>query len=371
VNNTELKNMISISKGKKVEDSFSEKSDSSIRFIQIDDLRNDNNLKYTFDKTGIEVKEKDLIIAWDGANAGTIGYGLKGVIGSTLARLIIIDNQIYYRYLGKFLQNKFRYLRSRCTGATIPHISKNVLENIKIPLPSFEEQKRIADVLDKADALRQKRKQSIQLLDDYLESVFFDMFGRIKFNIKKLEDVSFKITDGVHAKPNYLDNGIPFISVKDITHRNLSFEHCKFISDNAHKEYIRRCKPELNDILYTKVGATYGRASIVNTKRKFSIYVSVCLIKPNFELINPVYLKYLMNNDIVKRQADKRIKGIGVPDLHLIEIKNFMVPLPPISLQSQFARIVEQIEQTKSKMEESLKEIDNLFNSLMNKFFRK
>ncbi len=79
-----LENIVKISKGKKHN---LVKSVTNNRYIQIDDLRNDNLIKYTDDDKGTFVEPSDVIIAWDGANAGTIGYGLEGLIGSTLARL--------------------------------------------------------------------------------------------------------------------------------------------------------------------------------------------------------------------------------------------------------------------------------------------
>ena len=117
---------------------------------------------------------------------------------------------------------------------------------------------------------------------------------------------------------------------------------------------------EKGDILYTKVGATYGRSAIVDTNKKFALYVSVCLIKPKKDLINSTFLNYTMRQPYVKLQADKTIKGIGVPDLHLIEIKNFKIILPPIDLQTKFAQIVEQIDKQKFVIENSLENIGKL-----------
>ena len=78
----------------------------------------------------------------------------------------------------------------------------------------------------------------------------------------------------------------------------------------------------------------------------------------------------MLNTDSIKRQADKRIKGIGVPDLHLIEIKNFLVPVPPMSEQIKFLKIVEKIEEQKQKNEKVIEQMDNLFNSLSQKAFK-
>ena len=370
---TRIGDFIKIYKGKKaVLVSDSQEGDYQ-RFIQIDDLRNNNKLKFTTSK-GVSVNPNDIIIAWDGANAGTIGHGLSGIIGSTLAKIEIQKNNIIPQYLGWFLKGKFRYLRDRCTGATIPHISREVLTNILIPLPSIEDQKCIVKILDAADALRQKRKQAISLLDDYINSTFFNMFvcasKEKNIPLVSLDKLSSKITDGVHAKPHYVDSGIPFISVKNITTTKLKFENCKFVSLLDHQNFTKRCKAESGDILYTKVGATYGRACVVDTEKEFSLYVSVSLIKPKKDLVDPTFLKAVLNSTFVKRQADKSVKGAGVPDLHLIEIKKFKIPLPSMKEQKKFSKLVLDSELLKQKMIAQSEDLETQFKALIQKAFK-
>ena len=116
------------------------------------------SVKYTDDKKGVLAKEEDLLIVWDGANAGTIGYGKKGFIGSTIAALKKLDPVQYNtEFLGKFLQSKFSYLRSRATGAAIPHMNRKVLETLKIPIFEISDQISIASLLSSADELIAKR----------------------------------------------------------------------------------------------------------------------------------------------------------------------------------------------------------------------
>ncbi len=268
-----------------------------------------------------------------------------------------------------------KQLYSRSTGSTVLGIKQSELRKVKIPLPPLNEQKRIAAILDKADAIRRKRKQAIALTEDLLRSAFLEMFGDPVTNpkgwkVKKLWEVTNKITDGVHSRPKYTEQGIPFISVKDITTGELKFDDCKFISEEDHQKYIKRCKPELGDILYTKVGATYGRPALVSVTNEFSLYVSVCLIKPRKELILPEFLKETLATPAVKLQADRSIKGIGVPDLHLNMIKEFVVPVPPIPQQKDFLNVAHKIRSSKKTLQSFLDESEDLFNSLLQRAFR-
>ena len=143
------------------------------------------------------------------------------------------------------------------------------------------------------------------------------MFGDLRtntnnFEIVNLESLTNKITDGVHSKPEYTSEGVPFISVKDMNKGKLEFAECKYISEEAHNKYIKRCKPEKGDVLYTKVGATYGISAIVDTYEEFSLYVSVALLKLKKEIANHIYIREALRSVDVKRQADRQVKGIGV-----------------------------------------------------------
>lgn len=300
----------------------------------------------------------------------------KGAIASSLV-IIRPHKNISTKYLYYFLNSPLgkTEIYKYDNGSSQPNLSAKSVKSYKIPLPPIASQRRIADILDKADEIIRKRKEAIALTEQLQKSIFLDMFGDPVINpkgweVKRLEDVTTKITDGVHAKPEYTATGIPFISVKDITTGELVFDNCKFISEESHFKYTRRHKPEYGDILYTKVGATYGRPALVNVRKEFSIYVSVALLKPNREIIKSEFLKEVMATSAVKSQADKSIKGIGVPDLHLNMIKNFLIPVPTISIQDEFIKKAKKINQQKIQLELHLQESENLFNSLLQKAFK-
>jgi len=262
-----------------------------------------------------------------------------------------------------------------CNGATQKAITNDGIRKLTIPLAPLAEQARIVRILDEAEALRRLRSKADQATEALVSSLFDSMFGDPISNPKgvqvvRLADLTTKITDGVHLRPDYTGTGIPFISVKNITTGILKFDDCKYISPADHERFTKRCKPEYLDVLYTKVGATYGRAALVDTEREFSIYVSVCLIKPNKELIEPQFLAAAMNTAAVKRQADQRIKGIGVPDLHLDQIREFLLPMPHIDHQRRFANRVCEIRELEAAQANSRKRLDDLFQSLLHRAFQ-
>ncbi|MFJ7764437.1 restriction endonuclease subunit S [Bacillus toyonensis] len=327
------------------------------------------------------LQEGDIVFARTGGTTGKSYLISKvpspTVFASYLIRVRPDKSLVTSEYLAYFFQTSmyWRQVEKNKKGAAQAGVNATVLGELKIPLLPIEEQKKITAVLSKAQTLIGKRKETITKLDELIQTVFVDMFGdfkenRFNWDIVSLDDVTKKITDGVHSKPEYTSEGIPFISVKDISSGTLIFDECKFISEEAHNIYTKRCKPEYGDILYTKVGARYGIPVCVDTNKDFSIYVSVALIKPNFQLINSIYLRESLKSIHVRRQADRSIKGIGVPDLHLIEIKKFEILLPPIVEQEKFAKKMEQIEIQKNLLEKSLSELEGNFQSLLQQAFK-
>ncbi|MEG4044552.1 restriction endonuclease subunit S [Microcoleus sp. Pol17_C1] len=327
------------------------------------------------------VEPGDLIVSC----SGTLGRvavvpptAKPGIINQALLRIRPKSNLVSSRFLKMLLETPD--LQSRLFGSAGGSAIKNVkplseIRQVQFQLPSLHEQERIAEILDRAEELRSKRREAIAQLDSLTQAIFIEMFGDPVTNPKgikvvRLSEITTRITDGVHQKPNYTENGVPFISVKNITTGSLKFEDCKFISLDDHLKFTKRCKAERLDILYTKVGATYGRPALVNTDCEFSIYVSVCLIKPDKKLIDPFFLNAALGTTAVKSQADRKIKGIGVPDLHLDQIQNFLIPLPSMKEQNEFAHRVEAVEKLKAAHRASLSELDALFASLQHRAFR-
>ena len=149
------------------------------------------------------------------------------------------------------------------------------------------------------------------------------------------------ITDGTHQTPTYTDkeHGIPFISSKDVTGQRINWDNVKYITKELHEELYRRIAPQKDDILLAKNGTT-GVAAIVEDSRVFDIYVTLAVIRPS-QNIYPRYLYQVINSNFCKEQFNNHLTGIGLPNLHLVDIKKTIIPLPPFAEQQ---RIVAEIE---------------------------
>ena len=278
----------------------------------------------------------------------------------------------------KIEDTNYKYLYYCLQAIRIPNTGYNRhfkwLKEASVPLPPLDEQRKIAAVLDKVSDLIAKRRQQLTKLDELVKSRFIELFGDPidnpkAFPVRKLKTLSRKISDGVHAKPQYTETGRPFLSVVNINKGVINFDGCKFVSEEAYQKMIKSTHPERGDVLYTKVGATYGIPAYVDTDTEFCLYVSVCLIKPLHEEINSRFLSLSMGMPYVKRQADSRIKGIGVPDLHLNQISEFDILCPPRDLQEQFIAFVEQTDKSKLAIQKGLEQLEMLKKALMQKFF--
>jgi type I restriction enzyme, S subunit len=190
----------------------------------------------------------------------------------------------------------------------------------------------------------------------------------------RLEDISYLVTDGTHKTPKYQDQGVPFLSVKNVRPFKIFDDDIKFISQKESTEINNRCNPEKGDILYTKVGATFGYAVVNTLDYDFSIFVSLALIKPVQPYFYSRYAEAVMNSNLVYSQATERVTGIGTPDLHLIEIRDFKIPLPPLEEQKEIVRKIETAFKFADRIEREIKtvleQLENLNQSILAKAFR-
>jgi type I restriction enzyme S subunit len=219
------------------------------------------------------------------------------------------------------------------TGARMPRADMNAVLDFEFPLPPLPEQRRIVGILDEAfegiAAARANAEKNLQnaraLFESHLQSVFSQRGeGWVD---AKLGDVCDRITDGTHVTPRYTPSGVPFLSVKNLTHGFIDFSNTRYISVEEHRFLTRRCKPVRDDILYTKVGTT-GIAQVVDVDDEFSIFVSVALLKPKHEVVFNHYLEHFLNAPFAREQAEKRTRGMANRNLVITDIKEIDIHYP-------------------------------------------
>lgn len=258
-------------------------------------------------------------------------------------------------------------------GTTRAKLTKSAAERIPLIKPPLPEQRRIADILDKADAIRRKRKEAIALTEELLRSAFLEMFGDPVTNpkgwpVKPLAELTSLVSDGTHKTPTYRDSGIPFLSAKNIRAHRIDWVNTKFISRDEHQELIKRCLPERGDVLLTKSG-TIGEAAVVERDVEFSLFESVALLKLKKDRLSPAIAAALLNNPSVRRLYGADIKGVAIKHLHLVDIRKLPTICPPKLLQHEYESFDRGIKETARHHERGVAEADTLFGALVAQAF--
>ncbi|MFH1471823.1 MAG: N-6 DNA methylase [Nanoarchaeota archaeon] len=287
-----------------------------------------------------------VLVAMYGATVGQVGI-LKFEAATNQAICgILPNNKFIPEFLFSILKSRKAYLISLSGGGAQPNISQKIIRELNIPLPPLEVQERIVEELESYQNIIDGAKK---VVESYKPSFKIEK----EWEIKSLDEVCIKINDGTHLTPKYMDSGVPFWRVTDLTNSN---DSKKFICKEEHQELIKRCKPEKGDILYSKNG-TIGVAKLIDWNWEFSIFVSLALLKPKRDILNSNYLEIFLNSPNAFKQATAHSKSGTVTNLHLIEIKQMIIPLPPLEIQKQ---IVARIEE-EQKLVDANKKLIELF----------
>jgi|TARA_R110002033_G_C3896811_1_gene239588 type I restriction enzyme S subunit len=327
------------------------------------------------------VMPKDLLITL----TGTVGKGDYGnvcvatgvydsyLLNQRVAKINIKSSNLYKRYLYLFLATPEvkRNLTSLSRGVRQANIKNDDILDLEIPLPSLAEQKRIAAILDKADAIRRKRQQAIQLADDFLRSVFLDMFGDPVTNPKgwevkpigKLCEVNSGSTPS-RKNEHYYKGNIPWVKTGEVDGYVIvdTEEH---ISKDAIKETSCKLNPKgsLLIAMYGQ-GKTRGKVGILGVDAATN---QACAVLKPSNMINMTYLYHYIKLSYEKLR--ELGQGAGQPNLNSRLVKEFEILIPNEDDQEKFVIIAEKIETLKSAFDLGKTQTNINFNSLSQKAF--
>jgi type I restriction enzyme S subunit len=304
------------------------------------------------------------------ANEFRVGVTGREVTFNQDLRALVPARDVHGPYLARFLQARQSEILGLVDEAShgTKRLTSDRFSAIEVPVPSLDEQFRIAAILDRADALRARRRAALAQLDTLTQAIFLDRFVNRGHPSVAVADVCDLITDGTHYTPTYTESGTIFLSSRNVTSRYIDWSDVKFIPRSLHEELHRRIAPKRDDVLLAKNGTT-GIAAVVDRDCVFDIYVSLALLRPSRRLL-PIYLREALNSPWCKRQFDASLKGIGVPNLHLKDIRRATFPLPDVAHQKAFVDIVQAIESSRNLSAAAKMQSDALFASLQHRAFR-
>ncbi|WP_200272285.1 restriction endonuclease subunit S [Luteolibacter pohnpeiensis] len=288
-------------------------------------------------------------------------------------------------YLASFFQTEhYRRTISRlAAGANINNLRNEHIDNLELPLPyrdgkpDEDEQKRIAAVLDKADALRRQRQESLQLTEKLLQSVFIDMFGDPVMNPSgwdtlPLEKLCEKIVDCPHSTPVYSETSTGFYCVRssDIQNGKLDLASARQVSESVFKERIARHEPSAGEVIYTREGGRLGFAAQVPQGKRICLGQRMMLFKARKDVSTNTFLANLLNSEGIRRKVLNLVGGGAAPRVNIKDLKTLIVFQPPFELQERFEAFAASLQTQEESLAQSAKQAERLFGSIQQRAFR-
>lgn len=299
-----------------------------------------------------------------------------GVGTTELVPMLPDPEKLDRKYLAYYLRSQtfLGWVSNQTAGAKMPRVSMKIFWEHEIPLPTLAEQKRIAAILDKADQLRQKRQQAIALADDFLRSIFLDMFGDPVTNpkgwdTKELDTCLSFLTSGSRGWAKYYaEAGSQFIRIQNVGKNKLLLDDMAYVNAPDGAE-AKRTRVQYRDVLLS-ITADLGRSALV-TEDIAGGYINqhLALLRVDEEKLNPRFLSAFLSSRGGVQQFELKNKSAVKSGLNFNDIKTVKLILPPIALQDQYEAAYKHIEMFNAQLQRGLQSTSCLFDSLSQKAF--
>jgi len=328
------------------------------------------------------VKSNDVLVATVRPNLNGVALVPDEFDGATASTGYCVlrpnGNRLDSKYLYFWVQTRafVTDMVEKATGATYPAVSDKIIKESKIPLPPLIEQKRIAAILDKADAIRRKRQLTIQLADDFLHAVFLELFGDPVTNVKgwKIRELGELIAEndrinyGIVQPGDHVDGGVPIVRVGDFHNGLIDKSNLKCVSPEIDEKH-KKSRLHGDEILITCVGATIGKVALADSSLKgFNTVRAVTRVRLNKEVSRHYVYRYLQS-PFVQKYFDMQSRTVGQPTLNGTQISKTPILIPDEVSQSKYLDIAIKIELLLKKTGCHNRNTLELFSSLSQKSF--
>ncbi len=347
-----------------------------VRMLQIRDFTQPKkeNIEYVKDKPTLKkCTEKDILIGRYGASLGKILTGLSGAYNVAMAKVIFDNDKIDSSYLYNFLNgDPFQRFINKVGGrAAQAGFNKQDLERLQLPLPPLPEQRRIADILDKADSIRRKRQEAIALSEEFLRSVFLDMFGDPVTNpkgwdVKEIREVAhLKIGPfgSLLHKEDYVESGIPLVNPKHMKDLKIIPDSKVSITREKHDD-LRQYHLAEGDIIMARRGDIGRCALVTKSENGYLCGTGSLFLRPNSS-ITPQYLLHLISSEALVTSLTNCAKGVTMLNLNAGAVGKLNIPVPSIEKQLEFSSIIKTFKAFQNKLASGLRDADNLSESAL------
>lgn len=294
-------------------------------------------------------------------------------IGRGLAALTVNKNSCIQKYLWYALSNKVEELNSKGTGSTFKAINKKILAETEIPLPSLDEQRKIAAVLDKVSDLIAKRRQQLDKLDELIKARFVEMFGDPisnphKWELQSLSNICKDIYGGgtpSKSHPEYFEGSIPWVSPKDMK-SDIIMDSIDHITEEAVENSSTKMVPKGAVLMVIRSGILKHTLPVAIAAVELTVNqdMKAFIVGEN---VTAKFLMYYFRT--IEADVLSGVRSVTADNIDFKEFQKRMVILPPIELQNRFDAFVEQTEKTKTTISKSLEKLETLKKALMQEYF--
>ncbi|RGI25696.1 restriction endonuclease subunit S [Coprobacillus sp. OM08-19] len=349
----------------KIRDIKSKYIEDSEEFITIEGLNN----------SSAKLLTKGTVLYTIFATLGEVGIlKIDACANQAIAGLTVKDEtKILPEYLYYYLKSKKNIVNKLGRGVAQNNINLSMLKEFEIEVIDIVKQNNIIKTLNYVDDIIKFKSLELKQLDELVKARFVELFGDPATNeynwpMLNLENVSSIITYGLTVRPTYVNKGIDLISARELHKGFIEYEVAPKISFNDFQSLSDKGKPLKNDILFSKTGSI-GHCALVDTDKMFAITQNAARLGLIIEKVNPVWLLYYLRMNYIQDWCKRHAKGNAVKDLQLKDIKAIPLFECPLELQNQFADFVKEVDKSRLEVQKSLKKTQELFDSLMQKYF--
>ncbi len=372
-----LSDVITFKKGKKPKRLLEHAQTGALPYILIESFKGQPSA-FTDDLSCPIVIPSDTLLVCDGARTGLSCSGLHGYIGSTLATLKPDEAKLEPSYLFYFMRSKYDLLNSRTRGAAIPHLDKDLLMGLKLPLPPIPEQRRIVDILSRAEGIVRLRKEAEKKAAGLVQGIFLEMFGDPATNPKgwpeyRLGDIA-EVVSGVTKGRKFGDKKtvmVPYLRVANVQAGHIDISEVKTI-EVLPKE-VEQLALQYGDVVLTEGGDfdKLGRGALwehdigncIHQNHIFRVRLAKATALPEF-FVN--YLQARKAREYFLRSA-KRTTNLA--SINMTQLRDLPVVLPPLDSQREFVDQFSSVRSIQSLQSAATTKSQATFDALLGKVF--
>lgn len=322
----------------------------------------------------IEINNGDVLISWSASLGVYIWDKGKALLNQHIFKVVFDKLEIDKQFFVYAVHHKLREMESKTHGATMKHIVKKEFDNTTIPYPNMETQCDIANRIDKVEGLLKKRQEELRLLDDLIKSRFVEMFGDPIHNEKgweigTVEDACDDIYGGgtpSKAHPEYYENGnIPWVSSKDMK-TDVLYDSQIHINQLGVDNSTAKMVPVNSVIMVIRSGILKHTLPVAINAVPVTVNQDLKVFIPKKDVLTRfLAVQFKMH----EKDILSAVRAVTADNIEFNSLKQRKIIIPPLRIQQQFCDFTKKVDKLKSTTQQSINELQLLFDSLMQKYF--